>query len=202
MIIGVTGGVGSGKSTILDILKSDFKAHIILADEVARVLMEPRNKAFNLVVEAFGSDILSDDLDNPCIDRIKLSKLVFQNPEKLKLLNSIVHPLVRVEILNMFDSIYSVDKDALIVLESAILIEAGYVDLLDYLWFVYTRKDLRIERLMSSRGYSITRCMDIMDNQLSDDDYRTHADFTIDNSFDFNYTKEQIYNWFKNTLGV
>ncbi len=196
MIIGVTGGVGSGKSTILDILKSDYNAYIILADDLARELTNPSKSAYKGVIDAFGNDILADDLIN--IDRIKLSKIVFQNPDKLKLLNSIIHPLVRTEILNLFDEIYTKDNNALIVLESAILIEAGYLNLLDYLWFVYANKDVRIKRLIDSRGYSIKRCENIMDNQLSDDEYKSFADFVIDNSNSIELAKEQIHNWFKN----
>ncbi len=196
MIIGVTGGVGSGKSTILDILKSDYNAHIILADEVARELMKPSKSAFNAVCDAFGNDILRDIDGVTCIDRIQLSKIVFKNPDKLKLLNSIIHPLVRVEILKIFDDIYSIDNNALIILESAILIEAGYKDLLDYLWFVYARKDIRINRLIESRGYSLERCENIMENQLSDDQYKNNCDFVIDNSESIDFSKKQISNWF------
>lgn len=197
MIIGVTGGVGSGKSTVLDILECDYSAFIIEADKVAKDLMNPAKSAFESIINEFGEDITAVENGQLVIDRIKLSKLVFQNPDKLSLLNSIVHPLVRVEILSMFDNIYSKDSNALIVLESAILIEAGYKDLLDSLWFVYADKEIRINRLMQSRGYSRLRCTDLMKVQLSDDEYKSNCDFVIDNSNDLSYVKEQIDSWFK-----
>ncbi len=198
MIIGVTGGVGVGKSTVLDILKSDYKAYIILADEVARELMEPRNCAFDAVISAFGDEILCENSSDTCIDRIKLSKIVFNDPEKLKLLNSIIHPLVKEKILSIVNEIYSNDKDALIILEAALLIETDYADLLDHLWYVFSNKETRINRLMENRGYSIARCEDIMNNQLSDEEFRANCDFVIDNSGSIESTKEQIVNWFKN----
>lgn len=91
-IIGITGGIGSGKSTVLDLLEKNFSAYIIKADDVAKQLREPGGKAFIEVVDFFGEEIL---LPDGTIDRKKLAAVVFANPNKRVVLNSITHPLVK-----------------------------------------------------------------------------------------------------------
>ena len=192
MVIGVTGGVGAGKSTVLKILEENYNAHIIMSDDVAKELMEPGNASYNAIVEAFGTEVLEDKTPGKKIDRAKLAEIVFADDEKLALLNSLTHPRVKEEILSRRDQIYADDPDALIVIEAALLIEAGYEDLLDSLWVVYVDLEVRIARLIRDRGYSREKALSIMDNQLSDDEFRAHADFLINNSGTLEETRKQI----------
>lgn len=203
MIIGITGGVGVGKTTILNVLQSSYKAKLIIADNVAKSLMKPGNDCYEKVIEAFGEDILfeipkdtlygnSNKPIKPAIDRKKLSDIVFNDPEKLAELNAIVHPEVKTEILKAIDDIYEIDENAIIVLEAALLIEEGYKEICDELWVVTAEKEKRIERLMLDRKYTREKCESIMDDQLSEEEYLKHADFVIENTGNIEDTVKQI----------
>ena len=214
MVIGVTGGVGAGKSSVLKILEEQFNAKIIMADDVAKELMEPGGASYEAVVKAFGDEILVKDEDASCddnknaadevntslkpdkrerpIDRKKLAQIIFNDDEKLALVNSLTHPKVKEEILSRIKRFYHEDKNALIVVEAALLIEAGYEDILDSLWIVTVDPEVRIERLMRDRGYTREKCLSIMDNQLSDEEFKAHGDVFIDNSYTRENTAKQV----------
>ena len=194
MFIGVTGGVGAGKSTILQILEDKYNAHIIMADDVARELMNKGKASYRAIVKEFGDDILREDGE---IDRQKLADIVFQDEEKLNKLNSIVHPLVRKAIVKEQKQVNKKEPDRLIVLEAALLIEAGYKEILDELWGVIVQKEIRIQRLMDSRGYTREKSESIIANQLSDEEFRANCDFIIDNSGTLEDTTEQIRKHFE-----
>ena len=194
MFIGVTGGVGAGKSTILQILEEEYNAYIILADDVARELMEKGKASYRAVVKAFGKDILREDGE---IDRQILADIVFNDEEKLNLLNSIVHPLVRKAIVKEQKQVNKKDLDRLVVLEAALLIEAGYKELLDEIWAVIVQKEIRIQRLMNDRGYTREKSESIIANQLSDEEFRANCDFVIDNSGTLEESAEQIRKHFE-----
>lgn len=190
MVIGVTGGVGTGKSTILNILREDYGAEIIIADDVARELMMPGHQVYDAISEQFGEDILTAGPGSE-IDRGKLASLVFQDEEKRLLLNSLVHPAVKQTIMSMIDSFRSANQK-LIVVETAILIEAGYLPLVDELWAVCTDYELRVARLMESRGYSREKTDSIIRSQMPEEELRAVADLVIDNSGDLAQTQKQI----------
>ena len=194
MFIGVTGGVGAGKSTILQILEEEYNAYIILADDVARELMKKGKASYRAVVKAFGKDILREDRE---IDRQILADIVFNDEEKLNLLNSIVHPLVRKAIVKEQKQVNKKDPHRLVVLEAALLIEAGYKELLDELWAVIVQKEIRIQRLMNDRGYTREKSESIIANQLSDEEFRANCDFVIDNSGTLEESAEQIRKHFE-----
>lgn len=198
MVIGVTGGVGAGKSTVLEILEKEYGAFLIVADEVAKELMEPGEASYEAVRKAFGDGILEAEGETEApealrpIDRKKLAALVFEDDEKLLLLNSLTHPLVRIRIEALIRTQYEKDADALIVLEAALLIETGYRDILDTLWVVDADPEVRIQRLMKDRGYSREKCLSVMDNQLSREEFANEADEVIDNSGSFEDAERQI----------
>ncbi len=195
MIVGVTGGVGTGKSTILQILKEEYGAAIIMADDVARELMEPGQSSYNAVVDYFGTEILSSGAGSP-IDRGRLSAIVFSDADKLSALNMMTHPLVRVRVLELIDE-YKRQNYDLIIVESAILIQAHYLDFIDELWVVHTDYDMRVERLMASRGYSVEKIDSIINNQLSDEEMERYASFVIDNSGSIDHVREQLCDYLK-----
>ena len=194
MFIGVTGGVGAGKSTILQILEEQYDAYIIMADDVAKKLMNKGKASYRAIVKEFGEEILQTDGE---IDRQKLSEIVFKDEEKLNLLNSIVHPLVKKAIVKEQKQVNKKDPDRLVVLEAALLIEAGYKELLDELWAVVVQKEIRIQRLMNDRGYTREKSESIIANQLSDDEFRANCDFIIDNSGTLEEAEEQIRKHFE-----
>ncbi len=175
MVIGITGGVGCGKSTVLRILKEKYNAQIIEADKVGHIVMEKGNSAYQSILDLFGSEILSKDLE---IDRVILGNIVFNNDELLNKLNSIIHPAVKEYIKEL---ILNYSEKNLIIVEAALLIEAGYRDICDIYWYIYASKQTRINRLISSRGYSINKAESIMSNQLTDDEFRKNTDIIVNN---------------------
>ena len=189
-VIGITGGIGSGKSTVLDILKNRFNANVIEADKVGHSVMEVGNAAYTKIVEEFGKDILDD---NGNIVRSRLSELVFNDESRLIKLNSIIHPAVKDAIVEFINK-SKADNIMYIVIEAALLIEAGYRDICDTFWYVYADENTRISRLMNNRGYDKDKCIAIMNNQLSDKMFRENCDVIIDNSSDVENLIKQISN--------
>ena len=143
MIIGVMGGVGSGKSTVLNYLENNYEANIIEADKVAKEVMLPGNDVYNEIVKTFPEVIVDNRIDSK-----KLAEIVFNDKEQLEKLNSITHPGAVKEIISRIKS----SKNRIIVVESAILLGSGVEQYCDELWFVFCNRDTRIKRLMQTRG--------------------------------------------------
>ncbi|QNM05914.1 dephospho-CoA kinase [Qiania dongpingensis] len=187
-IIGVTGGVGAGKSTVLEILKEDYGAGILMADEIGRELMEPEGACFAQVRDAFGEGVMKRD---GTLDRGKIASAVFRDQAALKRLNGIIHPAVRKETERRLQDLEISGKE-IAVIETAILFEAGYEDICDVVWYVYADEETRIQRLMKSRGYGRDKCREIMANQMPDSEFRRRSGVVIDNSGSREDIKEQI----------
>lgn len=189
-VLGITGGVGAGKSTILDYLNRRYHARIIEADKVGHFLMEPGQKVYYRIVETFGSGILKGD---QTIDRQKLGRLVFEDQEKLMKLNSLVHPAVKGYIASEIERERKEGKVPFTAVEAALLIEDHYDTICDELWYIYADEDVRRRRLAASRGYSSEKSDSIMKNQLPDEIFRESCQFVIDNSSEIvQNTFEQI----------
>lgn len=186
--IGITGGVGAGKSAVLKYLEEDHEAYIIVADDLAKELEEPGKPVYTALLEEFGEGILSADKS---IDKKAFAALIFGNAEALKKANAIIHPAVKDEILRQID-----EKEAggckLFVLEAALLIEEGYDQILDELWYVYADEAVRFKRLEENRGYDRERSLSIMRKQKSDIEFRKYCRRIIDNSGELQDTKDQI----------
>lgn len=189
MILGITGGVGSGKSTVLNYLENKHHAFIIEADAVAKYIMEPGHIVYEKVLEAFPELKLDN---NGFIDRAYFASIVFNDEDKLKLLNSIVHPGVKTEIKSLINKSQSENEHRLIVIEAALLIEDGYKAICDEIWYVYCEKENRIKRLMESRGYTREKSLEIMKNQMSEADFKKNTDAVIDNTNNEENTHKQI----------
>lgn len=187
-VIGVTGGVGAGKSEILNYIADNWNATVVEADEVGYLVMRPGRSCFAPIVELFGPEILQAD---GTLDREKISARVFEDKELLEKLNAIVHPAVKKYIKKAIQREKENETDIFIV-EAALLIEDKYDEICDELWYIYADEETRTERLMKNRGYSEEKIKSIFANQLSEDEFSRHCDFEIDNSWDFENTKEQI----------
>ena len=188
-IIGITGGVGSGKSEILNILKNDYQAKVIQSDHVAHELMVTGAKSYDAIVQAFGNEILNED---QTINRPILGEIVFRDETKLSLLNSITHKNVDEEILSRIDQFGKEEPEGLLVIESALLVGAGYEKRFDQLWYIYTREEVRYERLKASRGYSDEKIKQMIEKQQKEEEFKSMASNIIDNSGDLEDTKAQI----------
>lgn len=183
MIIGVMGGVGSGKSTVLNYLENNYEANIIEADKVAKEVMLPGNDVYNEIVKTFPEVIVDNKIDSK-----KLAEIVFNDKEQLEKLNSITHPGAVKEIVSRIKS----SKNRIIVVESAILLGSGVEQYCDELWFVFCNMDTRIKRLIQTRGYSKEKCISVIESQPADEEYNKGADEFIDNSYSEENTREQI----------
>ncbi len=188
-VLGITGGVGSGKSVVLSIMEEKFNTKNILTDLVAHDLMQPGEKSYIGIVEAFGEGILNED---KTINRKALGAIVFADEEKLNQLNAITHPNVKEEVKRRIAKIKEEGTASAICLEAALLIETGYEDVYDELWYIYVNKETRYERLAAGRGYSREQTDSIMKNQLSEEEFRAHVDVIIDNSYTVEETEAQI----------
>ncbi len=194
-VIGVTGGIGCGKSTVLSILKEKYNCYVIEADKVGHLVMEPNQSAYNEVVEFFINELGLTNILNAdrTINNAELGKIVFNDSEKLSKLNAIVHPKVKKYIVDIIKSITSSPKcDTIFVVEAALLIEAGYDDICDDVWYVYSEDEIRRKRLKLERNYSDEKIDSIIKNQLRDDEFRLNCKYVIDNSDSIENTKRQI----------
>jgi dephospho-CoA kinase len=187
-IIGVTGGVGSGKSAVLTVLEEKYGAYVCQLYVVAKELQKPGSTCFKKIVALFGRKILREDGE---LDRQKLSREVFGNQEKLKRLNEIVHPEVKAWVLT---DIARREKEGrkLYVMEAALLLEAGYETVCDEIWYIYVPKEIRIKRLQESRGYTRAKTEKIAAAQLDEEIFRERCTAVIDNSGTFENTERQI----------
>ena len=181
-VIGVTGGVGAGKSEVLGYIAEHWNATVVEADEVGYLVMRPGKACYSAIVDLFGTEIVKED---QTLDRELIAKIVFENKEMLAKMNGIVHPAVK-EYIKKAIKREEENETNIFIVEAALLIE-------DKLWYIYADEETRMERLKQNRGYSEEKCRSIFRNQLSEDEFSNHCDFEIDNSDDFEKTKEQIH---------
>lgn len=188
-IIGITGGVGAGKTKILTYLSEHYSCRIILADEVANQLKEPGQKCYEEIVTLLGTQILKPD---GTIDRLKMAERIFSDRELLQRVNEIIHPAVKEYILQAIEEERCRDKIDFLFLEAALLIEEGYESIVDELWYIYADEAVRAERLKANRQYSDEKIQKILRSQLSDAEYRAHCSTVIDNGVALEETYRQI----------
>ena len=177
-ILGITGGGGAGTSTVLDFLKEKYHAYVIQADLVGHLVMEPDGICYDSVVALFGKQIIKND---KTLDRKMVSDVVFGNEVMRQSLDAIIHPAVQRYILNQIEQ----QKEAgcsLVVVEAALLLEEKYDAFCDQVWFVDTDQEIRIERLMSSRGYTREKALSIIKRQASETFFRQNTDYVITNN--------------------
>lgn len=191
MVLGLTGGVGAGKSRLLELFSHDYGAQVIQADLVARKLEDPGQPGLTGLVSLFGTGILQKD---GTLDRKGFADRIFGNPEALKRVNALIHPLTWNEIKRQIRE----SSAELIVVEAALFDERSR-EVCQYLLYVDTQDEIRIQRLMENRGYSREKCLDIMKNQADRNDFLKLADFVIDNSGSLEESRLQIRRILKKT---
>ena len=191
MVLGLTGGVGAGKSRILELFSHDYGAQVIQADLVARKLEDPGQPGLTGLVSLFGTGILQKD---GTLDRKGFADRIFGNPEALKRVNALIHPLTWNEIKRQIRE----SSAELIVVEAALFDERSR-EVCQYLLYVDTQDEIRIQRLMENRGYSRGKCLDIMKNQADRSRFLELADFVIDNSGSLEGSRQQIRQILKKT---
>lgn len=198
-VLGITGGVGSGKSRVLYDIGNICKAYIIETDKLAHELMKPGQTIYKKIVETFGKDILQDNEPYE-IDRSKLGAIVFSDKEKLSVLDGITHPAVKEEIINQIKSKQEENKYDVFVIEAALLIQDGYKAICDEIWYVYVNDDVRIKRLMEARGYTLEKCKSIISSQETFEYYKTNSDQIINNENDYEETHFKLTKMLNNFI--
>ncbi len=178
--IGITGGVGAGKSTILAYLRKNYRVRTLVADEAAHEIMEPGYDCYVRLQKEFAQEKIW--LHNGRFNRQRLAEIIFADEEKRERLNSIVHPAVKEYILKEVEKERRSGSTDYVVLEAALLIEDGYDKICDELWYVYVTEENRRKRLIENRGYSDEKIEQMFAAQLSEGEYRRHCQVIIDNN--------------------
>jgi len=186
--IGLTGGLASGKSFVGKAL-ADLGCHLLKADELGHQVLEPGGPAFAPAIEAFGPGILDDD---GRINRRKLAGLAFSDPERLALLNSLVHPAVIQKEEEWMQEKLQLDPHGIAVVEAAILIETGSYHRFQKLVLAVCPIETQIERAMKRDGLSREEVLDRLEHQMPLDEKRKFADYVIDTSGVKEMTLEQV----------
>ncbi|WP_034847041.1 dephospho-CoA kinase [Ruminiclostridium josui] len=187
IILGVTGGIGSGKSTVSSILK-ELGAVVIDADVISREVVEPGKLALEELTQEFGKDIL-DDWGQ--LKRKELAALVFNDENKLRVLNSIVHKYVAKKIKeNVEEQLLKQTK--VIVIDAPIPIKNGFLDLCDEVWTVFSLMEVRIERIMKRNGMTYEEAVSRIQSQISDEEYLSIANKVINNNADVKLLRKEV----------
>lgn len=177
--IGITGGIGAGKSELLNYIKKHYKCEVYMADEVAHLVKEPGTACFEKLVELLGEDVVGS---GGRIDKALMAEKIFADASLLQKVNDILHPAVREFLLERLEAARRLGAVELFFVEAALLIEAGYGSLVDEMWYVYADEEVRRERLKRNRGYSEERIDNVIRSQLGEETFRKNCDFVIDNS--------------------
>ena len=184
LVLGITGGVGAGKSRILEILKQEYGARIIQADQVAAALEAPGEPGLLALTELFGTEILDRD---GSLDRKAFARRIFTDEKALDMVNQVIHPMTWKKIQEMLEQ----ELCPVTAVEAALFNEESR-SLCRHLVFIDTSEENRILRLMEGRGYSREKCLDIMKNQPDREYFLQLSDYVIDNNGSLETVRSQI----------
>lgn len=188
-IIGITGGIGSGKTEVLSYMEKKYNCRVILADEVAHKVKEPGQMCYDALVALLGTEILNPD---GRINKAEMAAKIFAEEALLKQVNALIHPAVKTYILNAIKTAEEEGSLDFLFIEAALLIEDGYENIVDELWYIYAGESVRRSRLKASRAYSDGKISDILERQMPEAEYRKHCRVVIDNGGDLQDTYKQI----------
>lgn len=191
-VIGLTGGIASGKSTVAKMF-SDLNIPVIDADVIAREVVEPGERSYQQIVEVFGKDILNSD---ESINRSKLGSIIFSNKEKREQLNQIVHPAVRKRMLEKKEA-YIKQGEKCVVLDIPLLFESKLTSLVDQTLIVYVDEKIQLKRLMERNQLSEKEAMNRIKSQMPLEEKAQLADELINNNNSMEESKKQLFNLLK-----
>lgn len=189
--IGITGGVGAGKSAVLEYLADNYNCDIIMTDDVAKGLYIKGSKTYEMMIALIGEDIVDETGE---IDKKKLADIIFSNANKRMAVNSIVHPAVKQEVITRITNNKIAGRLDYTFVESALLLTEHYDVFCDEVWYIDTSEDIRRRRLKESRGYSDEKIDNILKSQQALENIKDKCSYCIDNNKDLEYTFRQIQN--------
>ncbi|MCI5958793.1 MAG: dephospho-CoA kinase [Lachnospiraceae bacterium] len=187
--IGITGGVGAGKSLVLNYLQNHYNARVYLADNIANDLKLPGQSCYDKIIDLLGKDITDSD---GLIDKNKMAEKIFSHKELLNEVNRIIHPAVKEYVLSRIELERKKGEIDYFILEAALLIEEGYDQILDELWYIHADTSVRSQRLKETRNYTMDKINHIMASQLSETEFRKHCKVVINNNSDEEALYSQI----------
>lgn len=187
--IGITGGVGAGKSLVLNYLQNHYNARVYLADDIANDLKLPGQSCYDKIIELLGRNIIDSE---GLIDKNKMAEKIFSHKELLDEVNRIIHPAVKEYVLSQIELERKKGEIDYFILEAALLIEEGYDRILDELWYIHADTSVRSRRLKETRNYTRDKIDHIMDSQLSETEFRKHCKVVINNNSDEEALYSQI----------
>ena len=189
--IGITGGVGAGKSAVLEYLADNYNCDIIMTDDVVKGLYTKGSKTYEMMIALIGEDIVDETGE---IDKKKLADIIFSNANKRMAVNSIVHPAVKQEVITRITNNKIAGRLDYTFVESALLLTEHYDVFCDEVWYIDTSEDIRRRRLKESRGYSDEKIDNILKSQQALENIKDKCSYCIDNNKDLEYTFRQIQN--------
>lgn len=187
LVVGLTGGIGSGKSAVLSMLE-EMGARTIDLDEMSRVVVEPGEPAWLDIVRHFPEGVVKP---NGTLDREALGRIVFSDPQSRKTLEAFVHPRILAEQDRMLKEIEKTDSHAVVIIDVPLLIEFGLQEKMDAVILVHIPRAMQLERLIRRDGLSSLEAEARLESQMPIDDKILFADFVIDNSGDVEQTRRQ-----------
>ena len=196
LLIGLTGGIASGKTTVSNMFVK-LGAHLIDADVIARDVVKPDKPAWKEIVSAFGESVLDDKKE---IIREKLAATIFNSPEKRKQLEAITHPRIIDEENRLINEIRKNNKSGIIILDAALLIEAGHHNRVDKLIVVYLNKNTQIKRLRKRDSLSFADAKKRLDSQMSLNEKVNLANYVIDNGKSTDESEKQVSQIYKKLI--
>lgn len=188
VLVGLTGGIASGKSTACRIFR-ELGAHIVDADQVSRDLVEPFSPVWKEIVEEFGQEILNENNE---IDRPKLAGIIFADPEERLRLERIIHPRIADEIGRRVEELEKVHPDGIIIVDAALMIEVGQHENFDRLVVVYADEDTQARRLMDRDLIGKADAWSRIEAQMPLSRKIEYADFVIDNNGSPQHTRQEV----------
>jgi len=190
-VLGVTGGIASGKSTVVNFFKTEGFP-VVDGDIVARKVVEPGSEGLNALEEMFGSEILQKD---GSLDRKKLGSLIFQNEQKRQVLNKTLDPFIRGEIEKQ--TAEAKNKSDLVIVDIPLLFEGHYEAMMSAVAVVYVTPEIQLKRLMNRNDLSEKAALARINSQLSLEQKKKRADIVFDNCNSQERTEEQVLDWLK-----
>ena len=193
-IIGITGGVGAGKSRVLAYLQEHYNCRIMMTDQTAKDLQLPGGACYGPVLEILseadtGRELLEQD---GTINKEEMASRIFADPDLLRRINALIHPAVTQAVMDAIAQEREAGRIDYFFLEAALLIETGFTEVVDSMWYIYADEAVRRQRLRETRGYDDAKTDRIMASQLSDALFRENCDTVIDNSGNFSDTAWRI----------
>jgi dephospho-CoA kinase len=194
--VGLTGNIGSGKSTVV-LIFAELGAHVIDADEVVHEILGQGSEVYANVIRAFGEAYLRPD---GTIDRRKLGELVFASPERLNLLNSLIHPAVRTVVLGRIVELEQSVRNGIVIVDAALMVESGFYKLFDKIVVVSCDPALQVARVMSRDGLTAEEARARLAAQMPVTEKLKVAHYTIETSGTLRQTREQTEAIYKDLL--